>query len=277
MIMNNNLFKSKRSTRICTYNTNLNLLKSKRSQLTVFIILALILVAGVTLVVVVINGIRNNYFFIGDPESYLQRCMEEAMNLAEKQLIEANGYLNKTDNYIFYRGEKVYYLCKASEYYFPCVNQEPMFLEHLRSEIEVPIKKQVDNCVSNLIKDFEKRGYSVVQNNLSVEVDFFQNEISTILLGQMAISREDENMIIDRVSSRISSPLENFGKISQVIANYESTLCMFDNVKFSKVFPSVLIARFVTGEQTKVYTMTDKFSGKEFSIAIKSCDLPAGV
>lgn len=39
----------------------------------------------------------------------------------------------------------------------------------------------------------------------------------------------------------------------------------------------IKIDRFVTGDQTKIYTITDKLTNKKFSFAIKTCVLPAGI
>jgi hypothetical protein len=61
------------------------------------------------------------------------------------------------------------------------------------------------------------------------------------------------------------------------IVNYESETCEFNALNWEKNFPSVGIKRFITSEQTKVYTLTDKITKKEINFAVKTCVLPAGI
>jgi hypothetical protein len=54
-------------------------------------------------------------------------------------------------------------------------------------------------------------------------------------------------------------------------------MCEFDNINWMKNYANIRVDRFVTSDQTKVYTILDKTREQEISFAVKTCVLPAGI
>ena len=134
--------------------------ENKRAQLTLFVIVAIIIITAL-----VIGLIYFKQSTQGSPEEdiqgYIQKCINDGVKSSEAKLLENNGYMNLSNNYLVYYGQKVPYLCKATEFYVPCVNQEPMYIGHLKNEIKSDIEKKSQVCFSDLKYLLQKKGYNV--------------------------------------------------------------------------------------------------------------------
>jgi hypothetical protein len=252
-------------------------LECKRSQITIFVILALIIVVIIALAVVLIKKPGVNLNAEQNPQAYIEDCVKKSLENAESVQINGNLYPNITDNYIIYMNKKVKYLCKASMFYLPCVNQEPMLIEYVRKNMQTEIKPDVEKCFNDLKKILTSRGYNFQDGNMSLVVDFHDKLITATINKKIIIKKDEVTREFNMFSARLPSPLFNLVDTARNIVNYESTLCEFNALNWEKNYPDIVIKRFVTSDQTKVYTLTDKTSTKEINFAVKTCVLPAGI
>src|SRR3989344_3565011 len=51
----------------------------------------------------------------------------------------------------YYKGVNVSYLCYNSNYYYPCINQEQMLIQHLKEELHNVLANDVKNCLDDLV------------------------------------------------------------------------------------------------------------------------------
>lgn len=251
--------------------------ESKKAQITIFVILALILIVAIALIFVLIKKPGAQINVVEDPQGYIEKCVSDSLTKYEKLMLENNGYVDKKDNYILYRGEKVPYLCKASQFYMPCMSQEPMLLELIRKEIEKNVKKDSVTCFEKLKKELERAGYDVTEEAATLKIEFSKQTLIADINKKITIKKENEIKTTEKFRAEIPSPVYRLVTLAQTIVNFESTLCEFNNVNWMTNYPDISIKRFVTSEQTKVYTLTDKLSSKEFNFAVKTCVLPAGI
>ena len=128
----------------------INKLKSKRAQLTLFVIVAVIIIAS--LVVGLLYFKKSQEIPPEeDLQGYVEKCISDGVKASETKLLENNGYINLSNNYLVYYGEKVPYLCKATQFYIPCINQEPMYIGHLKKELEKDIKViKIQNTIQTI-------------------------------------------------------------------------------------------------------------------------------
>jgi len=250
---------------------------NKKAQVSMFIIAALIIVVIIILVFLIIKKPGSTISAAENPQAYIAKCSQDSLAKTESQLIKENLYINLSKNFMVYYGKRVPYLCRSSQFYISCVNQEPMLIEKTRKTIESSIEKDSDNCFTLLVRDFESKGYSVKQKSNNLTVNFKDNYIEVNLNRELTILKDEETQTYNSFTTEIPSPLFNLMKTAQRIVDYESTYCDFNEINWQMNYPEISIKRFVTSDSTKVYSLTDKTTNKTISFAISSCTLPAGI
>ena len=254
---------------------------NKKSQITLFVIIAILIVAGLILIYVFVIKPAIERQYVQDPKTFIEECAEISLTDSETRLLNTNLYPNLTTNYILYSGEKsgeeVPYLCSVSTFYTPCINQEPMLLEKMRRYIESDVNSTVENCFKKVDSDYKKRGFEVKAGNMSVRVEINKDIISANIARQMTITKGDSKQSFESFGSRIKSPMYDLIRTAMQVVNYESTLCEFNSVRWMLEYPEISIKKFSASDQTKVYTLIDKDSEKEIKFAVKTCVMPAGI
>ena len=206
----------------------------------------------------------------------IEKVLEDA-KVFETKLLENNGYMNLSDNYLIYYGKKVPYLCKATQFYVPCINQEPLYISHLKTELKNDIEKKSQMCFSDLKYLLEKKGYSVDEGIMNLNLNIEQKMIIVNIDKKFNIRKESESKNYNNFKSTILSSLYDLAITSGRIVNYESTFCEFDNVGWMLSNSDSKVYRFVTSDGSKVYTVTDRVSNDSIKFAVKTCVMPAGI
>ena len=266
----------KRSNSLLHPYRNENLLKCKRSQVTILIIIALIIVVGIIAVFLVFKGPGLKVDNTEDPKSFIRACVSDVLESEEQNIFNTNGYLSSIDNHIVYLGERVPYLCKASEFYAACVPQEPALIEKIRKQADINVKKDVENCFSALVNNLKKSG-DVEEGSLIINFEIKQGKISLHMDKNIDFTKGDEKNFYDSFSADVPSPLYNLLATELAIINFESTYCEFNRLGWMNAYRDISIKLFRASDQTKVYTLIDKPSGKEIKFAVKTCLLPNGI
>ena len=118
-------------------------MNSKKAQITIFIIVALVIVAGVALFFLMKTGVVPNP--LGrkvevNSNVFLEQCLEDEIQETLEVLMAQGGYISNPLSVNFeFEDEKpvnISYLCYTESDYVPCVNQEPMFLKHLKEYLK---------------------------------------------------------------------------------------------------------------------------------------------
>jgi hypothetical protein len=248
---------------------------NRKAQLTLFVIIALLIVGGIILFFIIRNQ-GTIKVDVNNPEKYISECIAKSLEANEKIVLENNGYLNKTDNYIIYSNEKVPYLCKSSQFYLPCINQEPMFLEIMRKQIQENVKKDATKCFENLVATL-KRKYEIKDGAMTLVIVIEKGKLKAEIDKKIEITSDNEKRNFENFESEINSPIYGLGSLAQTIVNFESTLCEFNSVNWMANYPDIKISKFMTGEGTRVYTLEDRETQKNIGFAVKTCVMPAGI
>ena len=89
----------------------------KRGQITIFIIVAVIIIALAVLLFLLVPQIRVNFgFTVDDPSEFIQNCMEDKIKGSIETLSLQGGSI-EPENYFLYEGNKIEYLCYTNTYY----------------------------------------------------------------------------------------------------------------------------------------------------------------
>ena len=140
-------------------------MRGRNAQVTVFIIVGIIIVAGVLIFLLMRQGIIPQ---LGggkveeNPEAFMRSCVEDKVQEAIGKISMQGGYIeNKLNRTFKFEDEKatsdISYLCYNQNYYYACINQEPMLIQHLKDEIHDYVERDVEACFDDLTINLEKK------------------------------------------------------------------------------------------------------------------------
>jgi len=253
-------------------------MRGKKGQISMFIIIAVILVVGVALFFVFRE---EGFSFLReiDVRGYIDGCVKDATIEAVSIMLPQGGYISPT-NYKLYEGNKVQYLCYNQNYYYSCINQEPRYIEHLEKEIKSYVEPKVEECFYSLKKELEKRDYKVDIGKMNLFVELNPGVVEININRKLDMSKQEESLQYKKFNSRVSSPLYDLAVIAVEIASQEAKFCNFEYVGYSLLYPRFIIEKDQVGSEetaSDIYKIKEKASGKELLIAIRSCAMPGGL
>lgn len=249
---------------------------NKRSQVTIFIIIAVVIVAVILFFFLFpkikpgVIGTRSS-----DVESTVETCIrQEAQNIS-RIMMSQGGYVNP-ENYKLYEENKVQYLCYISGFYKPCINQEPVLIEHFESELKNYLEPRIESCFRTMKAGLEDANYNVNMGEMSFQVEAEPNLIRIKIERVIETQKNSESKRFEDFTIIMNSPVYNLLRIAQKIINGEAEECEYDYVSHMMFYPDYDIRKFVTGDSSKIYTIKEKYSGSEFKFAVRSCVIPPG-
>lgn len=268
--------KNKENSRFDFSFRNYNLLKSKRSQVTIFIIIGVLIIAAVLLVLFLWRGSPISTAPSADPESYIDSCVKDSVKEALSILSKQGGDI-KQEGTITYKGENITYLCYTSNYYSTCVNQRPLLIEHIEKEITSYIDSKVNSCFASLTDQLQTKGYEVSSGSQDLKTELQTGRIIVTINRNFELTKDEKTTRFDKFTSRISSPIYELAEIAMEVVNQEARYCNFENLGFMIIYPQYDIRKESASDSTLIYTITDLPTNKQFKFAIRSCALPAGL
>lgn len=255
--------------------------KGKRGQITLFIIIAIVIVAAIILFFI-LRGKQGIEFFqpsISDPEQYIEKCARDVALEAISIMLPQAGYISPT-SYKLYENNKVAYLCYTNQYYLPCINQQPMYIEFLEQEIKSYIEPKIKDCFYSLKQEYQKRQYVVNDGVLNLSIELAPKQVEIFIKKKFEINKNEETRSYDKFKVKANSPLYDLAVVAQEIASQEAKFCYFEYTGFSLIYPFVEIDKKQVGSEetvSDIYKIREKISGKELLIAIRSCAMPGGL
>jgi len=256
--------------------------KSKKGQVTIFIIVAVVIVGLIILFFAFTDagrGVVNRVLGIEyDINSNLKNCIEKNSQIksALDSIMVQGGSLNP-EHYYMYQGVKLEYLCYTNEYYVTCTMQKPMILQSVENEFEKEIKDEVEGCVAKVEKELKSSGYSVTPARLNFTLDFVPKEIKFIIDYPITISRGE-------TSARYDTPFEVSLKseayeliiLSTSILNYEARFGNSDPVVYMALYPNIRVEMLKQGDGSTLYLVSNRDTKENFNFAVRSLVFPEG-
>jgi|SRR3989344_3267842 len=253
-------------------------MNSKKGQVTIFIIVAVLIVIAFVLFFVLRSkiGIISPDIFNENPEGYIDHCLkpklEEAVDLVSKQGGYIQPVLFKT-----FENESIAYLCYQENFYLSCINQESVLIQHLKDEIKGYIDAEMNDCFNEMKSDYEEEGNSVTLGLLDYDIVLESAKVIVDMRREVTINYADETKQLNSFQSILRNPLYDLAIVAQEINNQEARFCSFNQEGFMLLYSSFDIDKLRLGEGTTIYTIADKKSGEFFRFAVRSCVLPPGI
>jgi len=263
------------------------ILQPKRAQITIFVIIAVVIIGGAILFFAFTNtgkGIVDNIVGGGtsstgfDFEDELETCVvEDALIDSKIETILING--GEMDPKVFYLfgGDKYNYLCLTDDYYEGCVNQKPLLLQQVEKEIEESITPHINACVKGVENQLKSNGWSVRGTIKSISIDIVDGNINIKIDYPLTIERGDERRIYDEgFEVKKMSEAYRLILVSTSIVEFESEYGDSEIVAYMSLYPNTRIEKLKQGEGTTLYKVSDRNTGESFNFASRSYVIPPG-
>jgi hypothetical protein len=214
-------------------------------------------------------------------EAYLKNCLEDNLKNTLQKIFQQGGYINNSlDRKFKFSDEEEFtdisYLCYNKNNYLPCINQEPMLIQHLEEEINNEMAKQVEKCVQDLKDNLnENNGEKIIYNGF--EVKMFPKKIILDFNMSLILEQTGERTLQENFEIVYPTRFYDLAIVVQEIVSQEARFCHFESQGFNLLYPEFKIKSVKTPQLDKIYRVTNTFSGEDFKFAVKSCSIPPGI
>jgi hypothetical protein len=250
----------------------------KRAQVTFFVIISLVLSFSIIFIFMVLKPELN---FLNQktssPVEYISNCIEESIISQEKDFFKSSMPFGETSLLYKYNSKTIPFLCYSTEFYYPCIPQNPLFIEKVRSNMQNKVSRDLSRCILTLKEDYERKGYAFESSDFNLLLIFNELDISYSVKTFVKMTRGDEIVSISKIDGTVYTFLPKLLRTAETIVNYESVFCEFNHITWQGANRDVSISRSRGGDQTKVYSLKSRNSGNELNFAIRTCVLPAGL
>ena len=271
----NHLLSCKRSTRALTLNMNNKknkfLPKSKRSQITIFIIVAVLIVAIALVIFLVSPNLRKNLGVAENPEAFIQTCLEDKIK-ESAELISLQGGSIEPEFFYMYDNNKLQYLCYTNQYYELCTAQIPFLRKHIEDEIKSNIESDVDFCFGSLKENHKD---STLKEG-EIIVELLPKRISTTINNEFTFRQGDSTKTQKSFRVVLNNNLYELVAIAQNIMDWEIAYGEAEPANYMSIYHELKVEKKKQTDETKIYIITDKTTGDKFQFASRSLPLPPG-
>jgi len=256
----------------------------KRGQVAIFIILGIVIIAIITLFLIfgekVIPEIGRGKEI--NPVPFLDSCIEDKIKEAVEIISLRGGYIENPLHKTFkFADEEVYtdisYLCYTQNYYIPCINQEPMLIQHLKDEMHDYISEDVDDCFDELVVSLGKQNYVVETRYRGFEVELTEKKVIIEIDAELTLTKTGETSKQEDFKIIIPSRFYDTALVVQEIVSQEAKFCNFEYLGYMLFYPEWNIDKFRTSDSIIIYTVKHRDSNEKFRFAIRGCVIPPGL
>ncbi len=245
----------------------------RKGQVTIFVILALILVA---VVVIIFAFPEVNVFSDSvNPGQYLKSCIEPEIEIIKNKLSVQGGYSDPV-HYTFYKDLKLQYLCYISDNYLPCVVQQPLLLKHIEKEIKKHIEPRAKQCLQNLKNQYERKGYEVTSSESEIKVSIVLEKILVDFVAPLTV-KKDTTQTFQKFAVAVDSSWYDLILTAVSIVQSESTLGDSETNLYIQYYPNLMIEKTRRDDGTTIYQLSDVTTEDKFYFAMRSLVWPQGL
>ena len=247
----------------------------KRGQVTIFVIVAILIVAlGILLYLFYPKMQTISKKGVSNPYDYIQTCLKDGIKNEIRDISLQGGELSPTLYYL-YNNSKINYLCYTNEYYKKCVVQQPMIKKHIQDELTNSIKGNVSSCFNSMKEFYEKKGYQVSLKPGAINVQIIPKKIIIELNYSFELTKEETRKYKD-FKIEINNDLYKLLGIGESIVEYETTYGDCDIAPYMIYYHDLNVQKKKQIDGTKIYIIENINTGDKFQFASRSIAWPPG-
>ncbi|MEX0932526.1 MAG: hypothetical protein WDZ77_00285 [Candidatus Pacearchaeota archaeon] len=248
----------------------------KRGQVTIFIIIAIVVVSLGGLAYFVFPQIQTNISGEdNNPVSFIENCLEEDLEETIESVSLQGGKLEPVNSFL-YEDVEIEYLCYIWESYQPCVVQNPLLRQSVEGEIKKGIETKVESCFAEMKNNFESQGYSVQYQPGGLDVTLLPQRIVTSMNKDLTLSR-DETETYEKIEIVVNNNLYELVGIAGSIIESESKYGNAETTIYMDYYKNLKVEKHTQEGGTKIYILTNRDGGEKFQFASRSIVFPPGI
>lgn len=253
----------------------IGLQKSKKGQVTIFIIAAIVIVVAGILIYLFYPDIRSGFAVeTPTPEKFIRDCMEKESVEIINTISMQGGSLNP-QNYYKHNNYNSEYLCYTNEDYKNCVMQQPMLKEHIEKEIESALASKADECLDSLKEEYENSGYQVNMQKNDLNVELLPKRIELNLNAKTSFVK-DGTQNYDSFKFTVNNNLYEIVSIANSILNWEARYGDSETTTYMTYYPEMKVEKLKQTDGTTVYIISDREGRGKLQFASRSVVFPSG-
>src|SRR3989344_6426113 len=228
----------------------------KRGQTTIFIVVAMIIVVAGILIYFLVPGVRTVFSSELSPSGFIESCITEELDANLETLSLQGGYSNP-EGFILYNNLPVKYLCYTAQYYQTCNIQQPLLISHVEEELESALQTKANDCVRQLAKEYEQRGFEVSSGQATVDVEIILEKIRVAVNAPLTASSQDSTQTFTSFSFEKPKKLYALLLIAGSVIDYEATYGDTETNLYVAFYPYLKIQKMKLEDGSKIYTLED--------------------
>jgi len=249
---------------------------NKKGQVTIFIILAIVVVGLVLLVYSFYPQIKSAFVTQSkSPNAFMESCLEEDLGVLIEKISLQGGKMNPQLTYM-YKGNNIEYLCYTNEFYKLCTIQEPMLKETIELEIKNGINNKVTQCLADLEKSYSSQGYQVSSTKGEVSIELLPKRVILSSDTKLILKKGETTETYEKISAVLNNNLYELVSIAISILNFETVFGDSEVTAYMDAYRDLKVEKLRQSDGTKIYILTDLNNEKLFQFATRSLAWPPG-
>lgn len=251
-------------------------LMNKRGQTTIFIIVAIVIIAGIVIFFILSPNVGFNLRGEIVPNEYLSERVEEVVQNEIESLSMQGGYSNP-EGTIMYEGKNIKYLCYIAQYYLPCRVQQPLIKKHFEEELNLKVKTEVETQIDSLVAEYERRGFNVQgPDTIESTVKIIPDKIRIDVSATMTATKDEVTQRFEEFNIEVPSKMYDLLMLTTSIIDYESTYGDSSIDLYMQYYPNLDIQKIKLGDGSTIYKLRDVTTDEEFIFASRGLAWPGG-
>lgn len=249
---------------------------NKRGQITIFIILAVLIVAITALIYLFYPQIKSAFGSdVKNPSAFIEECIRDDLQSAVDLIKSQGGSLDPQHSFL-YKDNKIEYLCYTNEYYRTCTMQQPMLKEHIEDGLGDAIADKARSCFNELKASYQSQGYKVTLKEGDSKVELLPKRITMIFNNTLFLEKGENTESYDQITVYFENNLYEFVGIVQSILVSEAKWGDTDISYYMNWYRDLKVEKLKQSDGTKIFILTDLVNQDKFQFATRGIAWPPG-
>lgn len=256
---------------------NKNMLKCKRSQVTIFVILALLIIG--VIIILLFPQIKKAFVPTTPNDLVPKECMEKAVRETLAEVMKHGGKLNP-ELYFNYNNVTINYLCYTQEWYKGCIMQNPFLKQSIEKEVKNNVQTKIAKCISDMETSLRNKGYEIKTTGTK--------KANIELVPKKIVITPDVSMIATKGEETYNFPSSRF-QVEAKSSSYELIMLVTSVLGFEAgygdsipelymyTYPNIRVQKTKQEDGTKIYVLSDRDTGEYIRFATRSVAWPPGM
>jgi len=249
---------------------------NKRGQVTLFVIIAILIVAVVSVFYFLYPKIQTDVKSqTQTPQAMFRNCIEDILKESIETLSLQGGVMNP-ELYYLYESNKISYVCYTEEYHKPCVVQRLFLKENMEEELEEELEDSTSACFTNLKSSYQNKGYNVELNYQGLDVKLLPKVIMFIPNVTLSLRKGGESEFYENFDIILNNNLYELATISETLVEWETIYGDVRTTDYMSLYRDIKFEKKKQDDGTTIYILTNRDDESKFQFASRSYVFPPG-